>query len=65
MVITPNLVSRPKMMVFFHCMKKKSKIYCFHGFSIVLYCLKTIEQWDFQKKDKGMLITIFLLDFWI
>ena len=52
MLIAPILVRRSKMMVFFHCIRKILKTF-FHCFSIVLYCLKTIEQWDFQKKKKS------------
>ena len=64
MLITPIMVSRPKMMVLFHCVGKISKIYCLHFF----YCSLLFENnktMGFPGIDKGMLIALFLFVFWI
>ena len=62
-IISPNSVSIPKMIVIFGCAKKMSKIYYSYCFSIVLYCLWTIEQWASLKINKGTTVFEFLFYF--
>ena len=62
-LLTPNLVSRHKMVILFECLQKISKIYCSF---FIFYCSLLFvnnRTMGFPKIDKGTLITIFFLDF--